>query len=500
MSQQTLGEVPAMEATEPVATSEAVVTTGPEPEPEPQLEQAQPVHRKRVVAEEEEWSESESEDESDSDDDPVDPVVQFRLRLAGAGAGARRVQTQTTSVEVPAAATERQRRAPGVAELRRSELAHGASIVISAGSVLDFGGGTEWAPPTVAIVNAANCGGLGGGGVDGAITSAGGPQLAADRRALPILEGTHMDRIVTGGAVLTGPGNYGRLHGAHVIHAVGPNYLVLAGMGKSMEDGDQQLREAYRSTMRAAATANIEYLGFSLLSAGVFRGARSLEYVLRLGIEAVAESAYPGLKEAHLVAFMGDEQQVLLQLLESGAGAMTTAVQEESLQPEPQSGEDEWSDPESEDDDKDGLDPVARLRLRLIAQAATGPRRVQTQTTTAVVPQSESQPEPVGRQQSWTVTQQWESGIMEPEPMWPESRALAGAAKALTVRFADPPTTTVLRFELSEEEVQRKRAVVEEEWSDSESEDETDDRLDLVAQLRLRLAGAAAGPQPAHRH
>ena len=47
------------------------------------------------------------------------------------------------------------------------------------------------------------------------------------------------------------------------------------------------------------------------------------------------------------------------------------------------------------------------------------------------------------------------------------------------------------------EEEQRKRAVVEEEWSDSESEDETDsdeDRLDPVAQLRLRLAGAAAGP------
>ena len=90
----------------------------------------------------------------------------------------------------------------------------------------------------------------------------------------------------------------------------------------------------------------------------------------------------------------------------------------------------------------------------------------------------------------------------QPEPMGSESRALAGAA-ALTVRFADPPTTTVLRFELSEEEVQRKRAVVEEEWSDSESEDETDsdeDRLDLVAQLRLRLPGSAAGPQPAHGH
>ena len=319
-----------MEAPEPVATTEAVVTTEPEPEPqpEPEPEQAQPVHRNVV---EEEWPDS--EDETDSDDDHVDPVAQLRLRLAGAGAGPQRVQIQTTTVEVPAAATERQRRAPGVAELRRSELAHGASIVISAGSVLDFGGGTEWAPPTVAIVNAANCGGLGGGGVDGAITSAGGPQLAADRRALPILEGTYMDRIVTGGAVLTGPGCYGTLHAAHVIHAVGPNYLVLAGMGKSMEDGDGQLREAYRSTMRAAAAANIEYLGFSLLSAGIFRGARSLEYVLRLGVEAVVECAYPGLKEVHLVAFMEDEQQVLLQLLESRAAAVAVAVvREESVE------------------------------------------------------------------------------------------------------------------------------------------------------------------------
>lgn len=229
---------------------------------------------------------------------------------------------------VPEAATERQRRSQGVAELRRASLPHGASVVVSAGSVLDFGGGTDWAPATVAIVNAANCGGLGGGGVDGAITNAGGPQLAADRYALPILEGTYMDRIVTGGAVLTGPGCYGKLHAANVIHAVGPNYLILAGLGKSLEDGDVLLSEAYRTTMQAAAAAGIEFLGFSLLSAGVFRGPRSLEHVLRLGLEAVAECAYAGLKEVHLVAFMDSEQQVLVDLVEAftAAGVDETAL------------------------------------------------------------------------------------------------------------------------------------------------------------------------------
>ncbi len=220
---------------------------------------------------------------------------------------------------VPTEAPERQRRSPGVTELRRASLEHGASIVVSAGSVLDFGGGTDWAPGTVAIVNAANCGGLGGGGVDGAITSAGGPQLAADRRAMPILPGTRMDRIPTGGAVLTGPGCYGRLHAANVIHAVGPNYIVLDGLGQSLEDGDEQLSCAYRATMQQAASAGIEFVGFSLLSAGIFRGPRSLEHVLRIGLETILECAYPGLKEVHLVAFMDAEQQVLIGLLDAAA-------------------------------------------------------------------------------------------------------------------------------------------------------------------------------------
>ena len=235
------------------------------------------------------------------------------------------------------AAPRRQRESRSrVDVLARHSLAHGGELCISAGSVLDFGGQTDWPPAAMAIVNAANCGGLGGGGVDGAITAAGGPELAAHRRALPILEGTRRDRIATGGAVLTGPGDYGRLFAANVIHAVGPNYLLLrGGPGQTLEDGDAELSEAYAQTMSAAAEAGIEYIGFSLLSAGIFRGPRSLAHVLQLGLEAVSEGAYAGLKEVHLVAFQPDEQQTLQNLLLQMKAA---AEPEPEPKPEPDPG------------------------------------------------------------------------------------------------------------------------------------------------------------------
>ena len=221
-------------------------------------------------------------------------------------------RAETPPAPVPAEAPRRQRESRSRVEvLARHALRHGGEMCISAGSVLDFGGQTDWAPPTIAIVNAANMIGLGGGGVDGAITSAGGPQLAAHRQALPILEGTRGARIATGGAVLTGPGDYGKLFAANVIHAVGPNYLDV----QTPEHGDAELRSAYLQSMAAAAEAGIEYLAFSLLSAGIFRGPRSLAQVLSIGLQAVCDGAYPGLKEVHLVGHSAQEQNTLLELL-----------------------------------------------------------------------------------------------------------------------------------------------------------------------------------------
>ena len=120
-----------------------------------------------------------------------------RAKPAGKGLGPRR-QREKTQAGRPVTgepktkrqreavqAAQRQRQARGLVERMRVPMPTGGQLLVSVGSVLDFGGGTDWAPGQMAVVNAANCEGLGGEGVDGQITNAGGQALAADRRALP---------------------------------------------------------------------------------------------------------------------------------------------------------------------------------------------------------------------------------------------------------------------------------------------------------------------------
>ena len=187
--------------------------------------------------------------------------------------------------------------------LARHALKYG-ELVVSKGSVLDAHVG--------ALVNAANEGCQGGGGVDGAITSAGGDLLAEKREALPCLEGSDWRRCATGDAVVTSGGPFGSLRCQCVIHAVGPNYHSLPdGEGDELERGDALLRSAYMSSMARAKEEKCKTVAFSLLSAGIFRGRQSLDTILAISVGAVADGAYEGLERVHLVAFTPAEQRRL---------------------------------------------------------------------------------------------------------------------------------------------------------------------------------------------
>lgn len=182
---------------------------------------------------------------------------------------------------------------PTVAEGLAAGEAAEALLVLSQGSVVDFAGD--------AIVNAANTGCLYGGGVDGAIADAGGEELARAREALPVLDrrGT---RCPTGEAKLTVGG---ALRAKWCVHAVGPNYCLMSS--SDFAAGDELLRQAYAEALRRAQEARAETVAFSLLSAGVFKGRRSLEDVLQIGVAAIESGVYPKLREVHLVAFTNAE-------------------------------------------------------------------------------------------------------------------------------------------------------------------------------------------------
>ena len=161
-------------------------------------------------------------------------------------------------------------------------------LVVSMGSVVDFSGD--------AIVNAANRTCLGGGGVDGAISKAGGPELLKARQALPVIkrEGKEDIRCPTGEARIT---IGGRLRAKWCIHAVGPNYRVEMAGSKSAAECDRLLKSAYTAAMHLAAKQGVKTIAFSLISAGVFRGPRSLEEVLEIAAQGIVAGDYDGLKE-----------------------------------------------------------------------------------------------------------------------------------------------------------------------------------------------------------
>jgi O-acetyl-ADP-ribose deacetylase (regulator of RNase III) len=124
-----------------------------------------------------------------------------------------------------------------------------------------------------AIVNAANTSLLGGGGVDGAIHRAAGPELVAECSTLHGCE--------TGGAKITL--GY-RLPARHVIHAVGP---VWNGGNRGE---DQALASCYRRSIELCQARGLASIAFPAISTGVYRfpAGRAADIAVSTTVDALA--------------------------------------------------------------------------------------------------------------------------------------------------------------------------------------------------------------------
>ena len=109
-----------------------------------------------------------------------------------------------------------------------------------------------------AIVNAANPSLLGGGGVDGAIHRAGGPDILAECRQ--VRADRYPDGLPTGQAVAT---TAGRLSAQWVIHTVGPIYA-------SVDDPAALLTSCHVESLRVADELGARTVAFPAISCGVY--------------------------------------------------------------------------------------------------------------------------------------------------------------------------------------------------------------------------------------
>ena len=179
-------------------------------------------------------------------------------------------------------------------------------LVLAAGSVLEYEGD--------AFVNEANEGCVGGFGLDEMVNKAGGPLLRIARQAL--------GGCSTGDAKCTP--SFAHARTASIIHAVGPVYRVNrlklgfdetdARAAEHMRGLDHLLVAAHHAALDRAVEARARTVGFCLLSAGVFRGARALADIVSIDARALADAQRQppycdSFDAIHLVAYTPEEQR-----------------------------------------------------------------------------------------------------------------------------------------------------------------------------------------------
>lgn len=152
-----------------------------------------------------------------------------------------------------------------------------------------------------ALVNAANSALAGGGGVDGAIHRAGGPEIMAELRR------EHPGGCPTGSAVAT---TAGRLPARWVFHAVGPVW-------RGGAQGEAELlASAYRAALRLADERAVRTIAFPGISLGVY--GYPLEEGATIALRTVADHLRGGtsVERATFVLFSGDSFAVFARTMD----------------------------------------------------------------------------------------------------------------------------------------------------------------------------------------
>ena len=152
-----------------------------------------------------------------------------------------------------------------------------------------------------AIVNAANASLLGGGGVDGAIHRAGGPEILEECRE--IRRTRFPNGLPTGEAVIT---TGGKLPALYVIHTVGPIY------GEEHGKEAELLGNCYHNSLTLAVEKNLSSVAFPAISTGVYGYPQ--EEAAKVSSKAMENflATDRQLKEVRLVFFQARDAEMFL--------------------------------------------------------------------------------------------------------------------------------------------------------------------------------------------